>query len=243
MYRVYACLLEEHDLRLVLVAGLVCLLASAIALSLARRGRGADGRARATWLAVAAVVAASGVWATHFIAMLAFDTGLMMGYDPGRTALSVVVAVSGMGASLALVTRSGKGSLWLAGACIGASVGAMHFTGMLALRVAAYKHWDTVLVAVALVISMSLGAAAVRVSLATSKRAHLAVGAALLCLGICGLHFTGMGALRLEPTPLLEGPHKLLSSWWLALAIASAAAVILAAAAVGMAVDHHFASR
>src|SRR5438309_895859 len=90
---------------------------------------------------------------------------------------------------------------------------------------------------------MSLGAAAVRVSLATSKRAHLAIGAALLCLGICGLHFTGMGALRLEPTPLLEGPHKLLSSWWLALAIASAAAVILAAAAVGMAVDHHFASR
>ena len=33
MLRVYSCIVQEHDLRLVVVAGIICLLASSIALS------------------------------------------------------------------------------------------------------------------------------------------------------------------------------------------------------------------
>lgn len=89
MNLVYTCLVERHDLRLAVLVGLICLLASWTTLSLARRGMGVAGRVRSSaWLAAAALVAGCGVWATHFIAALAYDAGLPVGYDPALTLLS-----------------------------------------------------------------------------------------------------------------------------------------------------------
>jgi len=80
MYRVLSCLTTEHDWRLVVLAAAVCFLASAVAISL-QRAQVATGRARWVWLALDAAAAGFGIWATHFIAMLAFDPGLGTGYD------------------------------------------------------------------------------------------------------------------------------------------------------------------
>src|SRR3977135_2783324 len=46
MFRVFSCLTGEHDWRLVVLAGLVCLLSSLVAVSLFHRARGARGGAR-----------------------------------------------------------------------------------------------------------------------------------------------------------------------------------------------------
>ena len=87
MFRVLTCLAGEHDWRLVALAGVVCFLASLAAVSLFHRARATDGRARATWLMIAGVATGSGIWATHFIAMLAYEPGVAMVYDIGLTAL------------------------------------------------------------------------------------------------------------------------------------------------------------
>src|SRR5436305_9903208 len=229
LYRVYACLTEEHDLRLVVVAGLVCLLASWTTLSLARRGL-QEVRPRTFWLAVASVVAGCGIWATHFIAMLAFSNGLPTEYHAGVTALSVVVAVAGAGLGLAMACGAGPRRLWLAGAVLGGSVGGMHFTGMAALGAPAFMTWDPGLVGASILLGVALAAAAVRTALAGGGSGRLAYGAVLLTVGICALHFTAMGALRFEPSPLLPVPTEHLSSWWLAWGVAAAATVILIAA-------------
>ena len=71
MFRILTCLGTEHDWRLVVVAGVICFLASMTAISLFGRARVATGRARATWIAAAGAATGCGIWATHFIAMLA----------------------------------------------------------------------------------------------------------------------------------------------------------------------------
>src|SRR3954469_4521620 len=71
MLRVYACLTGEHDFRLVLVAGTICLLAAFTAFSIFEQARRAE-RRRGAWTALAGFVAGTGIWATHFVAMLAY---------------------------------------------------------------------------------------------------------------------------------------------------------------------------
>ena len=76
MFRVYTCLTAEHDWRIVVLAGAVCFLASAVAIGLFHRAQATIGRTRLFWLTLDATAAGCGVWATHFIAMLAYDPGL-----------------------------------------------------------------------------------------------------------------------------------------------------------------------
>ena len=75
MYQVLTCLTTEHDWRLVLLAGTVCFLASSVAISVFARGRASQGYARLIWVALDAAVSGCGIWATHFIAILAYDPG------------------------------------------------------------------------------------------------------------------------------------------------------------------------
>src|SRR5205814_1115252 len=93
MFRVLTCLATEHDWRLVIVAGVVCFLASLTAISMFNRARATQGRARASWILAAGAATGCGIWATHFIAMLAYDPGFWVSYNVGLTALSLLVAV------------------------------------------------------------------------------------------------------------------------------------------------------
>ena len=73
MYRVLTCLTTEHDWRLVVVAGLICFLSSLAAINLFHRARATKQIVRVNWIIAAGSAAGSGIWATHFIAMLAYD--------------------------------------------------------------------------------------------------------------------------------------------------------------------------
>jgi hypothetical protein len=57
----------------VVLVAFVCLLASAVAISLFHCAQAAKGRSRLIWLSLDAVTAGIGIWATHFIAMLTYD--------------------------------------------------------------------------------------------------------------------------------------------------------------------------
>ena len=80
MFRVYSCIIHDHDYRLVIVAGMICLLASLTAFSILEQARSGAGR-RMAWLALAAFVSGTGIWATHFIAMLAYQPEIPITYD------------------------------------------------------------------------------------------------------------------------------------------------------------------
>src|ERR1700736_4209928 len=102
MYKIYNCIAHAHDLRLVGLAALVCVLASFAAINLLRHARKSTGRMRGVWLAVSAISTGFGIWATHFVAMLAFTPGIPSGYNVILTVLSLVAAVLLTGAGLAM---------------------------------------------------------------------------------------------------------------------------------------------
>src|ERR1700752_2230129 len=135
MFRVLSCLGGEHDLRLVVLAGCVCFLASVVAINLFRRASAASGRSRFAWLVLAGAATGSGIWATHFIAMLAYEPGVDLAYDITLTALSLILAMLITGSGLAIaVTGQFRWKAAVGGAIVGAGVASMHYTGKLALQ-------------------------------------------------------------------------------------------------------------
>src|SRR5687768_2982667 len=142
MFRVLTCLAGEHDFRLVLLAGCVCFLASFVAISLFRRASATKRRARVGWLALAGAATGCGIWATHFIAMLAYEPGVAIAYDVTLTALSLVLAAIITGAGLSVAVSNPKGwSPKLGGAIVGGGVASMHYTGMWALELPGRVTW------------------------------------------------------------------------------------------------------
>ena len=73
MFRVLSCVGGEHDLRLVLLAGTLCFVTSLVAVNLIHRARMAQLRARFAWIITAGTASGCGIWATHFIGMLAYE--------------------------------------------------------------------------------------------------------------------------------------------------------------------------
>src|SRR4029078_1668804 len=104
---------------------------------------------RALWIFLAAFTFGSAVWSTHFLAMLAYEPGLPTGYEPRLTIVSLFVAIVAMtvGFGIAQVRKS-RALPIMGGAITGLGVGAMHYTGMAALRTAGVIVWDYNLVAV-----------------------------------------------------------------------------------------------
>jgi NO-binding membrane sensor protein with MHYT domain len=85
MYRAIACLTEEHTGWVVVLATCVCWITCAVALMLEQRVQSRiDGR-RLVWLLAAGFSIGAGIWSTHFIGMLGYDPGVVLGYEPRAT--------------------------------------------------------------------------------------------------------------------------------------------------------------
>jgi NO-binding membrane sensor protein with MHYT domain/methyl-accepting chemotaxis protein len=239
MFRVLNCLTTEHDWRLVVVAGIVCFLSSLTAITLFNRARLTDGRTRAIWIAAAGAATGCGIWATHFVAMLAYNPGVPVAYDINLTTLSLLVAAIITTAGLAAaVVVPGRGGALIGGGVIGAGVACMHYLGMSALELPGRITWDTPLVTASIVLGMILGMAALDVAVRWKGRRALGMSALLLTLAIVSLHFTAMGAVNIIPDPTRTLTELSLSPASLAIAIASIAVAIL-----GMSLVSAFADR
>src|SRR4051794_14345665 len=206
MLRVYSCIVHDHDFRLVIVAGLICLLAALTAFSILERAR-AGGRRGAAWLTLAAFVSGTGIWSTHFVAMLAYQPDLPVGYDLGLTLLSIAAAVSITGAGWWIALSGTRWSALAGGALLGGGIGTMHYIGMSPGKMARWVVWDERFVSASRAIEIVLSAAA----LAEHRRKTTPIPwrpALLFTLAICGLHFTAMAAAGIYPDPNMAVPPE-----------------------------------
>jgi diguanylate cyclase (GGDEF)-like protein len=238
MFRVITCLSGEHDPRLVVLAGFVCFLASFVGISLLGRARATKGHTRTAWLALAGVATGCGIWATHFIAMLAYEPGVPVAYDIALTALSLILAatITGAGFSLAVNHPSLRSSA-LAGAVVGLGVGSMHYTGMWALEVPGRVTWVPGLVLASVVIGMILAGGAMAVATCYRGKLQSLLAAVLLTLAIVSHHFIAMGAVELVPDPTRYIHPFSLDPGTLAMAVAAAAILILGLSLAGALAD------
>ncbi|MCC8939873.1 bifunctional diguanylate cyclase/phosphodiesterase [Bradyrhizobium ivorense] len=244
MFRILTCISGEHDWRLVLLAGLVCFVASIVAVNIFHRAMASQARTRLIWIAIAGAAIGYGIWATHFIAMLAYEPGVPTGYAIALTALSLAVAM--MLTSVGLGFAASETSRWRApvgGAVIGAGIASMHYLGMWALEVPGHVTWSLDLVAASIVLGMVFGYAALAIAVRHQDRWRSLAAALLLTLAIVSHHFTAMGAVGIIPDPSRVSDALSLSPAFLAVTIAGVALTVLGMSMVGVLADRRLALR
>jgi len=214
MLRILNCIVVEHDLRLVVLAAFICFLSCYVAVTLAQRAWVAEGRARNLWLGAAGTSSGFGIWATHFIAMLAYDPGMVIGYDMKLTLISLGVAIVVTTAGLALATYvAGRAAVIAGGLLLGAGITSMHYIGMSAVELPGTLGWDAVYVAASVVCAGLFGALSLLVCMRPQQRVRdRALATVLMALGVVALHFTAMTAVTFQPGLMPVSDDTLIST-------------------------------
>lgn len=239
MYRVIDCLANEHDLSLVLLAGLICATACFTAFQIYQRAKGSSGGQRLGWLFLAGVATGAGIWATHFVAMLAYQPGLPVSYEPVLTGASLVIAMAVTTLGFAIGTFSSSTAVaTFGGAVIGTGIASMHYTGMRAFQIPGQIEWNPVLAHASVVMGIVLSAAALIAFDRIKGRYQTPVCAVILTLGICAMHFTAMGAAIIVPDPTVFVVPAVLDNSIMALAVAGITLIVIFAGVTAILIDN-----
>ncbi len=195
-----------HNPLLVLAAYLVACAASFATLDMAERVVHAeDLPSRRLWRWIGATCLAGGIWAMHFISMLAFQTPIDIEYDLGITLFSLLIALLASWLAMQTLSEVQPSALrCLKTACvIGLGIAGMHYVGMAAMKSSATTYYHPGLFALSVLIAIGASFAALWVARYLSEGSGVAhqllkySAALILGAGIISMHFTGMAALNL----------------------------------------------
>ncbi|WP_449545231.1 putative bifunctional diguanylate cyclase/phosphodiesterase [Lelliottia amnigena] len=226
-------LVSQYNHILVVISFVVAILAAYTALNMAGRVAGSQGIAARIWLAGGGVAMGIGIWAMHFIGMLAMDLAMSMSYDVAITALSMAIAIGSSMFALWLVSGEQlRLRRLLPGAFVmGTGIVAMHYTGMAALEVSPGIVWNKTWVALSVVIALAASLVALwltfRLRYEAAQVALMRLGAALtMGIAIAGMHYAGMKAAQFPVTTHMH--HHGINGSWLAVLVSVVALSILA---------------
>ncbi|HEY0162668.1 MAG TPA: EAL domain-containing protein [Edaphobacter sp.] len=191
---------------LVALSLIVAVLASYMTLDLATRIVliAAYGQRRFFWLSGGAASMGTGIWSMHFIGMLALRMPIEMGYDLWMTVCSLLLAVVSSGLALMLMTRRrmGRTTLFAGGVLMGLGIAAMHYVGMLAMRMHPAIHYAPAMFALSVGIAVAASWAALWLAFTLrdvgKKELRWKRVAAALVMGgaVASVHYLGMCAAR-----------------------------------------------
>ena len=210
----------------------VATFASFTALNLTGRLVAADRAARGWWLLSAAMALGGGIWAMHFVGMLAFTLPVPVSYDVRLTAISLLLPIAATALGLYVACKLGTGwrTILSGGLIIGLAVVTMHYTGMAAMRmpgiVLSYVPW---IVALSVAIAIVAATAALWLAFRTTQTWQRLAAAALMGVAIAGMHYTAMAAaeFRMDHHVVVMGDHSALQLGALAVAVVGATVVLL----------------
>jgi len=199
--------LEAHyDAGLVALSIAIVSLASYAALSVAGRIRAADSsNKRRVWLLAGSLTMGGGVWAMHFIAMLALKLPIAVSYDVSITILSTAPVILSSYVMLEVISRSKISKLIiLASVLMGFGIGSMHYIGMAAMQGISHRLimlFEPKLVALSVLTAVVLSGVALTIDfiMGRNKKGSGAIwtkiGAAMVMgFAVSGMHYSGMAA-------------------------------------------------
>jgi methyl-accepting chemotaxis protein len=237
VYRIFNCLTTQHDYRLVLVAAVVCAIAVITTFTIYERARESNGAKKLIWFSLVGFCAASGIWSTHFVAILAYDSGVPVSYDPVMTVVSMVIAFVATSAGFFISGWGGRRWVIMGGAITGLGITAMHFTGMAALNVGGTIQWDMTLVVTAVIVGVAMTSAAMLAYHELSRSKAIWAASGLLILAICGMHFTAMSAALIVPDPTVVVQLSKFDTTMLAFAVVSINLLVMIAGGITILID------
>ncbi|SEM10237.1 bifunctional diguanylate cyclase/phosphodiesterase [Xaviernesmea oryzae] len=194
---------------------------------------------RNIWLAVAGAALGGTIWATHFIAMLAYS--IPVSYQLFETGASILVAIGiSCLATFALVGVPGLSGAGISGCLVGLAIAAMHTIGLSAIGNSALVEgrMDTFIAAWAIGGAFSLIAMQVASGQVTITR--LVFTALLVVSAVCSHHLISMSGLRV--VPLDSGPQNgltLIDRIGIAAAVCVVASLLIAAGVAAVFFDRY----
>ena len=195
----------SHDPWLVALSIAVAVAASWAAMQLAvGAGRATRPSLRWTALCAGALSLGAGVWSMHFIGMLAFQLCTAVDYDAGITLLSMLPSLLASTIALWQLARPqiSTRQLLQGGLLVGAGIGAMHYGGMLAMRMQARLAFDPLGFAASIVVAVVLAMLALWIRFGLALRVRLSepalnlLAGGVMGLAIAGMHYMAMAAAR-----------------------------------------------
>lgn len=214
-------MLGSYNSLLVAVSFFIAVLASYTALELSFRTKNTTSASRWLWHASSAIAAGTGIWAMHFVGMLAYALPIPIGFDIWITFISWCAPVLFSAMAFTFVHKPAI-STWefgLSSLLMGLAIAGMHYLGMYAMQMQPGIQWDYRLVAISIAIAVGLSGAAIwtlrhllleRESSSFLLKICIAV---LLGAAIWTMHYTGMWAAHFPANSICRAADQLNSEW------------------------------
>lgn len=224
---------QHYHHGLVLISLVVAILASYTALNLALRIRQATGTTARAWLAGGGFAMGIGIWAMHFVGMLALSLPIPMIYDLSVTLSSLLIAVAVSTFALHIATRSyvARPRLFTAGIAMGIGICSMHYVGMNAIEITPAIQYDPLWVVASLAIAIAASFAALWLAFtvyedARWRKYRIFFGAVAMGFAITGMHYAGMAAAEF-PSGAMSAGTAMVDRAWLAGAVTTVTLFVL----------------
>ncbi|VXD01849.1 Histidine kinase [Pseudomonas sp. 8Z] len=218
--------LSSYDPVLVLLSLAIAVFSAGMALQLAGEARdSSQPLARHITILTGSLALGGGIWAMHFLGMLAFELCAVVRFDLGVTLLSMVPSLAASWVALSLLARRDLSLMQLCtgGVLVGAGIGAMHYSGMQAMQMAPLLRYDPWMFALSIIVAIALAILALWVRFGLQGRLPalwaLLISALVMGLAISGMHYTGMAAARFVGIAESDTPLAIVDSGYIAGAI------------------------
>lgn len=229
--------MPSYNFNLVALSYLMIVFASYTSLQLSVCARETQDSSKKYWIAACGFIFGGGVWAMHFIAMLAYILPVQVGYDPWITFLSLLMVVVPACFSFSLAnSKTGRVKrVSIGGLALGLGIVCMHYTGMAAMRLNAQHQYDSKLVILSMLIAVVVSWVAITLVLwfgqADSKKFLVLKIATAMVMGVAaaGMHYTAMAAVEFYPlaNPFPLDTQPILESGLLAIIISLFTIIII----------------
>lgn len=239
-------MLGSYNSALVSLSILIAITASFTALDLANRLRASQGVTRFAWLIAASITMGGGIWAMHFVGMLAFQLhATPVQYDLILTLVSLVVPVAVTAIGFLAVSGRKLTALKLipGGLFMGLGIGAMHYIGMFAMAMPAELSFDAFWVVVSFVIAVAAATIALGLSVRADRVSVRALAALAMGVAVSGMHYAAMqGAEFTRVAVMAPQTSATLDHMALALVVAGLTFIILFMALIAAMYDRRLAA-
>jgi NO-binding membrane sensor protein with MHYT domain len=220
---------------LVVLSGFIAMLASYVALEVAGQVPQQKGFDRTFWLVLGASSMGLGIWAMHFVAMLAFSIPIYISYDFLLVIVSLLAAVIASAQALIVVSLPTINTrmLLIGSASMGIAIAGMHYVGMTAMKMQADLQYNPLLFTLSVIIAVVVSLVALLIAYNfRDKRGSAArwgkIGSAVVMgFAVLSMHYTGMAAAIFTPNVSKAVEYAAIRNFDLALIVATLTLLVL----------------
>jgi PAS domain S-box-containing protein len=195
----------SYDFRLVTLSFVISFVTSYTALDLTAQVKANTGYHRLLWLTCGACAMGGGIWCMHYTGMLAFRLPIAVYYHVPTVIASLLAAIVASFVALIVVSRTNMTLIRLVGGSLlmGSGIGAMHYTGMAAMRLQAMHVYNPALLVLSIAVAVTISFAGLLIIFNSTdergSRGRKIAAALALGMAIPIMHYTGMASVHFVP--------------------------------------------